>query len=163
MGLDPDGHGDAVAGVDHPGVLARTDEHVRGLGGQSPQVDPRRLVRAVLAPHDGEQGQLEVVGDPAEDAHDLVALAVGQPERPVKRLARFGQQVGLLVSARVHGRSVPGRLPARRCPRRYRSGSGTAIAGNGASGSRCIGTFTATHSGARRGTGAGPLGAEFPP
>ena len=109
VGLDPDGHGDPVAGVDDPGVLPGPDQHVGSLGGQPPQVDPRRLVGAVLAPHHGEQGQFEVVGRPAEDAFHLVALGVGQPERTVQRLPRPVHQVGLLVSARLHG---PQRYPA---------------------------------------------------
>ena len=57
-----------------PGVLARTDQHVGALGGEALQVDPRRLVRAVLAPHHREQGELEVVGGAPEEGLDLVAL-----------------------------------------------------------------------------------------
>ncbi len=118
VGLDPDGHGDAVAGVDDPGVLARADQHVGGLRGQAPQVHPRRLVGAVLAPHDGEQRQLEVVGLPSEDADDLVALPVGQPEGAVQRHPGSGRQFGRLVSGRVHGAQRTRTLPARRCPAR---------------------------------------------
>jgi hypothetical protein len=62
VALDADGHGDAVPGVDDPGVLARAHQHVGRLGGQALQVDAGRLVGAVLAPHDGEEGQLEMVG-----------------------------------------------------------------------------------------------------
>ena len=35
VALDADGGGDAVADVDHAGVLARADQHVRRLGGQA--------------------------------------------------------------------------------------------------------------------------------
>ncbi len=87
VALDPDGHGDAVAGIDDAGVLPRAHQHMGALGGQPLQVDPRRLVRAVLAPHDGEQGQLEVVRRAAEDGLHLVPLPVGEAEGPVQRLS----------------------------------------------------------------------------
>jgi hypothetical protein len=93
VALDADGHGDAVAGVDDPGVLARADQHVGGLGGQAAQVNSRRLVRAVLAPHHCEQGQLEMVGRTTEDGLHLVALAVGEAQRPVDGLAGVGHHV----------------------------------------------------------------------
>ena len=50
------------------------------------QVDPRRLVRAVLAPHHREQGQLEMVGGTPQDGLHLVALPVGEAEGPVEGL-----------------------------------------------------------------------------
>ena len=138
VGLDADGHGDAVADVDDPGVLARADQHVGALGGQPPQVDPRRLVGAVLAPHHGEQGQLEVVGRPAQDGLDLVPLVVGQPERPVQRHPRVGHQVGLLVSARVHGPQVTWPPPVVPMPgaARHRRPAGAPVPGPG-NGSGC--------------------------
>ena len=87
VALDPDGHGDAVPGVDHPGVLARADEDAGPLGGQPPKMEPRRLVGAVLAPHHGVEGQLEVVGRAAQDLGHGLVLVVGQAERPVQVLA----------------------------------------------------------------------------
>ena len=87
VALDADRHGDAVAGVDHPGVLAGAHQDPRPLGRQAAQVQPGRLVRAVLAPHHGVEGQLEVVGGPAQDFADSLELVVGQAERPVQRLS----------------------------------------------------------------------------
>ena len=54
-----------------------TSTHGR-LGRQPLQVDARRLVGAVLGPHHRVHGQLEVVGRPTEDAHDLAGLVVGE-------------------------------------------------------------------------------------
>ena len=85
MALYTDGHGDAVAGVDHPGVLSWANEHLRALGGEAAQVHPRRLVRTVLAPHDGVHGQFEVVWLPAQDASDRRGLVVGQSQLAVQR------------------------------------------------------------------------------
>ena len=102
VALDADGHGDPVAGVDDPGVLARAHEDVRGLGRQPLQVHPRGLVRAVLAPHDGEQGELEMVGRAPEDGLHLVALTIGQAQRAVQRQVRRGRLVGSTVSTVVH-------------------------------------------------------------
>ena len=90
VALDADGDGDAVPGVDHPGVLPRADQHPGSLGRQPLEVHARRLVRAVLAPHDGVERQLEMVGRPPEDLLDGLELVVGQAERPVQRRRLLG-------------------------------------------------------------------------
>ena len=125
MALDADGHGDAVAGVDHARVLAGADQHPRALGGQAAQVQPGRLVRAVLAPHHRVQGQLEVVGGPAEDLADGLELVVGQAEGPVQRLAGGGSSAGgwsggsasaegVMVPSTIEGGAASSRQPERR-------------------------------------------------
>ena len=103
VALDAHGHRDAVAGVDHPGVLARADEHAGALGGQAAQVQPGRLVRAVLAPHHRVERELEVVGGPAEDLADGLELVVGQAERPVQRLLRRWLVGRQRLGRRSHG------------------------------------------------------------
>ena len=133
VALDADGHGDAVAGVDHPGVLARPDQDPVALGGQAAQVEPRRLVGAVLAPHHGVEGQLEVVGRPPEDRLDLVELVVGQPEGPVERLGG-GSGVG-------HGAHVA--TPDHQARTTW-GGGGRRAAGNMA-GDRSVGTTSVLH------------------
>ena len=90
MALDADGDGDAVPGVDHPGVLPRADEHPWSLGRQPLEVHARRLVRAVLAPHDGVERQLQVVGRPPENLLHGLELVVGQAEGPVQRRRLLG-------------------------------------------------------------------------
>ncbi len=84
VALDPYRHRDAVAGVDHPGVLARTDQHARPLRRQAPQVQAGRLVRAVLAPHHRIEGELQVVGRAAQDLSDRLEFVVAEAERPVQ-------------------------------------------------------------------------------
>ncbi len=110
VALDADGDRDPVTGVDHPRVLAGADQHPRSLGRQAAEVDPRRLVGAVLAPHDREEGELEMVGRAIEDVLDLVTLGVGEAERAVEVLFSGGA-LGLM---RAHGASVPAgdRAPA---------------------------------------------------
>jgi hypothetical protein len=44
------------------------------------------LVAAVLRPEQAEDGELEVVGLPLQQAADALQLPVGQPEGPVERL-----------------------------------------------------------------------------
>ena len=90
VGLDADGGGDAIADVDHSGVLTRADEHPRRIRRESPEVDPAALVGAVLRPHHGVHGQLQRVGRPAEDPVDGGSLVVGQPECPVEGFAHGG-------------------------------------------------------------------------
>ena len=88
--LDADGGGDAVADVDHAGVLARAHEHPRRLGRKPPEVDATALVGTVLRPHHRVHGQLQRVGGPAEDSLDGGGLVVGQPECPVEGFAHGG-------------------------------------------------------------------------
>ena len=85
VALDAHRQRDAVTDVDHPGVLARTDHHPRCLGRESPEVDPRRFVGAVLRPHDRVHRELEVVGLTSEDRRDVGVLLVGQAKGPVDR------------------------------------------------------------------------------
>ena len=80
VALDSQGHRQAAAGIDHSGVLARPDQHVRPFGRQSLQMHPAGLVRAVLAPHHRIHGQFEVVGLPTEEPLDLAGLVVGEPQ-----------------------------------------------------------------------------------
>ena len=76
IGLDEGGvvvalhleHGDqAVADVDHAGVLARPLHHPGRLGRELAQVDLRGLVGAVLAPHHREDAELDQVRLAAQD------------------------------------------------------------------------------------------------
>ena len=53
-------------------VFARTDQHAVALGGELLQVEARALVRAVLAPHDGEDADFCFVGLTLENGADLV-------------------------------------------------------------------------------------------
>ncbi len=64
----------AVADVDHAGVLARPLHDARPGGGELPQVNAARFVRAVLGPHDREDAELEVVRLAPEDLPDPVEL-----------------------------------------------------------------------------------------
>src|SRR5690606_2006566 len=80
-----DGDGDAVADVDDAGVLAGTDEHPVARRRQPLQVEARRLVRAVLGPHDRVHRQLEVVGVAPEDPADVLRFLVGEAERAMER------------------------------------------------------------------------------
>ena len=88
VALDADGCRDAVTDVHDPGVLARPDEHALTLGGQTLEVEARRLVRAVLGPHHRIHGQLEVVGLAPEDRANVVELGVGQSQGLVDRRVR---------------------------------------------------------------------------
>src|SRR5205823_9920962 len=80
VALDADRRGDAVTHVDDTGILSRPDQHPRGFGWQAFEMDPARLVGAVLRPHHGEHGQFEVIRRAPENALDLERLVVGQTE-----------------------------------------------------------------------------------
>ncbi len=84
VALDAQGDGDPVADVDHAGVLTEAGEDPRRLEGEAAEVDARRLVGAVLGPHDRVHGQLEVVGRPAEEAGDGLRFVVGEAKLAVK-------------------------------------------------------------------------------
>jgi hypothetical protein len=95
VALDADGGGDAVAHIDHAGVLTGPHEYPLGLAGQPPEMDARGLVGAVLGPHDGVHRQFQVVRLAPQDLLDLQGFLVGEPEGAVDGL------VGL--RARVNG------------------------------------------------------------
>ena len=86
VALDAQRHREAVPDVDDAGALARPDEHPRRLGRQVAQVRTRRLVGAVLRPHDGEHGELQVGRVAPEQLHDRRELVVGEAELTVERL-----------------------------------------------------------------------------
>jgi hypothetical protein len=89
VALDADGDRDAVPGVDDTGVLPRSHQDFRALRGQPPEMAARRLVRAVLAPHDGVHGKLEVVGRAAQQPLYGDGLLVGQAEAAVQVRADY--------------------------------------------------------------------------
>src|SRR5215471_20516084 len=86
VALDAKRDGDAIAGVDDPGVLSWPDQYGRSLGGQPAQVEAARLVRTVLGPHHRVHRQLQVVGLAPEQPGDRLGLVVGEPQGPVDRL-----------------------------------------------------------------------------
>jgi hypothetical protein len=86
VALDLERDGEAVADVDHAGVLTRALQHARATRGQAAQLQARVLVAAMLRPQEREDGELEVVGRPLERLLDLTVLGVRQPEGTVERL-----------------------------------------------------------------------------
>ena len=90
--LDADGRRDAVAHVDHSGVLTGSHQHPGGFGGKPLEVNAAALVGAVLRPHDRVHGQFQAVGRPGEDPVYPLRLLVGQPEGPVEWLAHDGHR-----------------------------------------------------------------------
>jgi len=91
--LDLERDREAVAQVDHAGVLARALKHPLTRRRQ-PLQEPRRvLVAAVLGPEEREDGQLEVVGRAPEKLADTVELTVREAESPVKRFRDRAQGV----------------------------------------------------------------------
>ena len=68
-----------------PAFSPGPDKHVRDPRSGVAEMNPRRLVRAVLAPHHRKQRQFEMVGGAAQDRLHLVALTVGESECAVKR------------------------------------------------------------------------------
>ena len=107
VALDAEGHADAVTGIDHTRVLARSDEDGRPFGGQTPQMNAAGLVRTVLRPHHCVHGQFEVVGLAAQDAGDGRRFVVGQPEGSVDLLV--GGHAQRLGPVRAWRRNTPPR------------------------------------------------------
>src|SRR5262249_32165855 len=67
------------ADVDDAGVLAGALDDARPARRQPAQVDARRLVRAVLAPHDAEDAELGVGRRAAEDLVHATELVGAEP------------------------------------------------------------------------------------
>ena len=86
MRLDLEGDREALAEVEHAGVLARALQDALARGGQPPQERRRVLVAAVLRPEQREDRELEVVRVAAQELPDSVRLPVGETEGAVERL-----------------------------------------------------------------------------
>ena len=68
-----DGH-QAIADVDHAGVLARAADDPRSLGRKLAEVDLRGFVGAMLAPHHREDAELDQVRRTAKDRQNELVL-----------------------------------------------------------------------------------------
>ena len=68
----------AVADIDHAGVLARALEHPRRFRRQLAQVRARRFVGAVLAPHHGEDAELDEIGLAVHERFNASVLVLGE-------------------------------------------------------------------------------------
>src|SRR5919108_87450 len=88
MRLDLEHAGPPVAQVDHPSVLARADQDLRSVGGESSKVHLRGLVGTVLGPHGRVHGELGAVRLPFQSLPDALELLIGEAERPVELLLR---------------------------------------------------------------------------
>jgi len=96
VALDLERDREAVAEVEHAGVLARPLEHTRPVARQAPQEKGGVLVAAVLRPQEGEHGELEVVGLAPEQRDDTSELPVREAELTMERLFRDrAQEVSL--------------------------------------------------------------------
>src|ERR1700755_2062959 len=65
VALHLEDHGLAITDVDDAGVFARSLDHPRRLGRQSPQVQARGFIRAMLVPHRRENPELRKAWHPA--------------------------------------------------------------------------------------------------
>ncbi len=79
MTLDLEDDRLAVADVDDAGILAGTAEHARPRARQPLQPQPGGFVRAVLAPHDRKDAELDAVRRAAENCHDAREFLGRQP------------------------------------------------------------------------------------
>src|ERR1700722_13514897 len=92
--LDLESAGPAVANVDDAGVLSWPLQHDLAARGQALQMDARRLVGAVLAPHHAEDPQFgQRWLAPAEKLLDLLVLVRGEAVLP-EGLRRKGRGQG---------------------------------------------------------------------
>ena len=100
MALDLERDCEAVAEIEHAGVLTGALEHARAVARQAPEEKGGVLVAAVLRPQEGEHGELEVVGLPPEERDDTSELPVREAELTMERLFRDrAQEVSLAASA----------------------------------------------------------------
>ena len=86
VALDLEGDREAVADVDHAGVLTGPLQHAAAVRRQAPELEARVLVTAMLRPQQRVDGQLEVVRGALEGLLDLRVLGVRQPEGTMERL-----------------------------------------------------------------------------
>jgi hypothetical protein len=97
VALDLERDGQAVAEIEHAGVLPGPLEHPLAVAREPPQQACRVLVPAVLRPEEREDGELEVVRVALEKSPDALVLPVGQPEGAMERLFRDAAQSASLA------------------------------------------------------------------
>ena len=68
-----------IANVDDARILPRAANHPLGLGRQLLEVQARALVRAMLAPHHGEDAQFEQIGLAAQRVQHALVFLGAQP------------------------------------------------------------------------------------
>jgi hypothetical protein len=88
VALDLEGNGEALAEVEHTGVLARPLQHALAGAGQAGEQRRRVLVAAVLRPEQREDRKLEVVRLAGKQVDDSIELLVREAELAVKLLFR---------------------------------------------------------------------------
>jgi hypothetical protein len=99
VALDLERDCEALAEVEHAGVLARALQDARAVARQTPEEEGGVLVPAVLRPEQGEDGELEVVGLALEERDDTSELPVREAELTMERLFRDRAQEASLTSA----------------------------------------------------------------
>src|SRR5918993_6065615 len=72
-----------VPHLDYPGVLPRSLQDPLPLVREAAEKRARVLVPAVLAPHHGEQRELQAIRRPSHQLQDAVVLEVREPQRTV--------------------------------------------------------------------------------
>jgi hypothetical protein len=87
VALDLERDGEAVADVDHAGVLPGPLQDALAARGKALQERGGVLVAAVLRPEQREDRELEVVRRAAEQLVDPLELTVGKTELAVERLS----------------------------------------------------------------------------
>src|SRR5581483_2008015 len=81
--FDFEGAGPAVPDIDDPGILARALQDALAAGGEAFQVNARRFVGAVLAPHHAENAEfVESRLASTEELFDLFVLVQGEAVLP---------------------------------------------------------------------------------
>ena len=110
-------HREPVAHVHDAGVLSGPLQHARAGGRQVPEEAARGLVRAVLAPHRGEDAQLDEVRVAAERRADALVLIPGESvlldDRRGDALGREGRHRVAHSSKTGHGQARPSPLRCR--------------------------------------------------
>ena len=96
VALDADGDRQPVAHVEDPGALAGPDQDPGRLGREAAEMALRRLVGAVLGPHDGVHGELELGRRPPQQGDDVGQLGVGETEPAVQ----VGRELGRRLARR---------------------------------------------------------------
>ncbi len=91
VALDLEDHRVAVTDIDDPGILPGAADDARPAGRQGAEPHLRRFVRAVLAPHRGDDAGLGQVRSAAEDRASALELLAGE--------AQLGSEFGGDVAA----------------------------------------------------------------
>src|ERR1035437_8689643 len=83
VALNPNSNRQTIANINDPSIFSRTYENLIPFSGQTSEVNPRRLIRAVFAPHHRIESEFKVVWRTPKQGNYLLVFTIGETKNSV--------------------------------------------------------------------------------